>query len=852
MSKEGGRRSSLKNRFTAGELSPKTYDRTDLTRYQTGLKTCLNMKTLPQGGVESRSGTKFVAEVKDSSTNTRLIDFQFNTTETYVIEIGHLYMRFYSGTSQIRESAKTITGITAANPAVVTSNSHGYSNGDHIYLSDISGMTELNSETRRYTVANQTANTFELSGINSTSYTAYTSGGSARKVYQIATKYTSSEIDGIQIKYTQSADTLFLVHKNHTPYKLTRTGDTAWVLTPLMKDGDETGATLLISDGPYLNENTTATTITPSGGAYTPGSTPTLTASSITGINAGAGFQTTDVGRLIRVYNGTAWAWAEIVTRTSTTVVTATVKGTISFPSTAQTRWQLGAWSETTGFPSSVTFFEDRLALASTNGTYDAQPDTFWLSVTGDYLNFAPGTAADSDAINLTLGSQNVNAIQWLASHKTLRIGTAGATYNVTSSSNSASLTPTDNSGKRATSSRCSGLQPILVDNRTIFWDASQLVLHDMQYVYTEDEIKAPAITKVSEHISKGGVIASCLEQVPNSIIWSVREDGVLLGCTYQPEDEIIGWHRHIIGGTDVAVKSICSIPTTRGNDRTWLVVSRTIGGSTKQYIEYITDVYDPDWEVYNTIGAPELAVFADSAFTYSGYKPTTTLTPAAITGNNITFTAGASVFSATDVGRRIRSGIGVAIIKTYTNATTVSANVVSDFASTSAIASQSWSLSVAEVGDLWHLEGETVKVLKDGGTHQDKVVSNGRISLQDQSTYVTIGLSYTRAIDLLDIDEGTPFGSGLGAKSQINKAVVDVLNSVGFKIGSSSSDARAVQFRRTDNLMGIGIPIYSGLVDAMPFIGFTNEFSLYIEQTDPLPLTIRAINLKGVINDTI
>lgn len=73
-------------------------------------------------------------------------------------------------------SSATITGITQANPGVVTTSSaHGWSNGDEIYLKDIGGMTELNGTV--VTIANVTSTTFEI--VDTSSYTAYTSGGSA-------------------------------------------------------------------------------------------------------------------------------------------------------------------------------------------------------------------------------------------------------------------------------------------------------------------------------------------------------------------------------------------------------------------------------------------------------------------------------------------------------------------------------------------------------------------------------------------------------------------------------------------------------------------------------------------------
>ena len=138
--------------FTAGELTPKLAGQTDFKKYANGVETLENMTVFPQGGATRRSGTRFVCEVKDSSKIVRLIPFEFNITQSYILEFGNLYIRFFKDNGQITETAKDITAITKANPAVVTSSSHGYSNGDHVWISSVVGMTELNG--RRFTVAN--------------------------------------------------------------------------------------------------------------------------------------------------------------------------------------------------------------------------------------------------------------------------------------------------------------------------------------------------------------------------------------------------------------------------------------------------------------------------------------------------------------------------------------------------------------------------------------------------------------------------------------------------------------------------------------------------------------------------
>ena len=103
------------------------------------------------------------------------------------------------------EPAKTITGITQADPGVVTSNSHGFSNGEWIYIDSVVGMTELNL--KFFKVANVTTNTFELQDIygndvDTSAYTAYSSAGNASRIFEATHTYQEEELR--KIAYTQS------------------------------------------------------------------------------------------------------------------------------------------------------------------------------------------------------------------------------------------------------------------------------------------------------------------------------------------------------------------------------------------------------------------------------------------------------------------------------------------------------------------------------------------------------------------------------------------------------------------------------------------------------------------------
>ncbi len=147
------------------------------------------------------------------------------------MEFSNQKIRFYRDGGIITEAAKTITGITQANPAVVTASSHGFSNGDDVIISSVVGMTQVNGIT--FKVANKTTNTFELqnydgTNINSSAYTAYASGGTASRIYEIASPYVTADIPNV--KFAQSADVMYLAHPTYAPRKLSRTAHTNWTL----------------------------------------------------------------------------------------------------------------------------------------------------------------------------------------------------------------------------------------------------------------------------------------------------------------------------------------------------------------------------------------------------------------------------------------------------------------------------------------------------------------------------------------------------------------------------------------------------------------------------------------------
>ena len=591
--------SGIQNVFNAGELSPILDARSDLSKYANGLTICENFIPFVQGSVQRRPGLRFVARVKDSTKATRLLEFEFSTTQAYILETGDQYLRFFRDNGSILNANDTITGATQADPVVITA-ANSYSAGDEVYISSVVGMTELNN--KRYLVANPTGANFEIQDldgvdIDGTGFTAYTSGGTSASIHEITTPYL--EADLFELKIAQSADVLYIAHSGYAPRKLERTGHTSWTLTEID-----------FLDGPYLPTNTTSTTLGLSG-----------TSGSVTVTASAALFVSTDVGRLIRWKDAASdWTWLKITAFTSSTVVTATIRGQNASATTATVDWRLGVWSETTGYPSAVTFFEDRLWWG---GGVD-YPQRVDGSNTGDYENYAPsdkdGLVTDSHSPAFTLNSNNVNVIRWMIDdEKGLLVGTVGGEWILRASANGEVITPSNITAKNSTRYGSADLSPLRAGNAILFIQRAKRKLRELAYVFESDGFRAPDLTLLSEHVTLGGVNEMAYQQEPQSIVWGVRNDGELLGFTYERDQDVLGWHRHPVGGTSVAVESVASIPAPTGDrDDTWVLVSRTIDGGTKRYVEYIEKLWDDGDDITD-------AFFVDSGLTYDS-TPTTTI----------------------------------------------------------------------------------------------------------------------------------------------------------------------------------------------------------------------------------
>lgn len=837
--------SPLQDSFQSGEFSPLLYGRVTADRYKSALKTCKNYIPTLQGGLTRRAGTKFVSEVKDSSAATRLIRFEFSTTQAYILEFGNQYIRFYKDNAIITNTAVNITGITQANPAVVTAASHGYSNGDRVIITGVLGMVQVNN--REFIVANQTTNTFELQttgavNVNSTGYTAYASGGTVAEVYEIATSYVTADL--FELKFTQSADVLYIVHPDYPPAKLSRTGHTSWTIEDIV-----------FQDGPYLSTNTTSTTLTPSAAT---GTGITLTASAVTGINNDTGFQTTDVGRIIRLQEGSTWGWVTITARTSTTVVTVTVNATLT-NTNAKTNWRLGTWSETTGYPQAVTFHEDRLFL----GGPTEYPQRLDGSRSGDYENFAPsdtdGTITDSHAVAFTFNANDVNVIRWFSpDEKGLLVGTVGGEWVVRPSTQSEALSATNVNAKQATSVGSANIEPVRSGKGTIFVQRAARKVREMSYFFDVDGFRSPDVSLLSEHITDPGIVELSYQKTPQSIVWLVRSDGTLLGMTYERDLENlkVGWHRHTLGGTGNAagdaaeVESVAVIPSADGTrDEAWVAVKRYINGATVRYVEYITKIFE-DSDLQRDAFFVDCGLTYDNPLTISG---ATSANPVVITSTAHGLSDGDKILITGVKGMTELNGNTYLIANSTSNTfelTDLSGTDIDGSAFTTYVSGGEARELVSTISGLTHLEGETIGVMADGAAQPDVTVSGGVVTLSLAAATVHLGYNYNSDGQLLRLEAGSADGTALGKTRRTHRVGMLLHRSLGLQIGFGFTELDTVTFRTSEDPLTRAPALFSGIISENVGADYDYENEFCWRQSQPLPSTILAIAPQMVTQD--
>lgn len=854
--------------MAGGELSPLVDARTELKIFKQSASRIQNFIVLPQGPVTYRPGTAHVHTTRRNN-NGVFIPFQFNDEQSYLIEATEQYFRFYRNNAIIVEDSNAITGATQANPVVITSATHGYSDGDEVFINDVVGMTELNG--KAYLVANSTTNTFELTdqdgnNIDGTAYTAYTSGGIAERIYEIQTPYQEADLRTLQ--YTQNADTMYIAHRNYEPRKLTRSGNTNWSLARYSRTNDPFRA----------SQNITG---------ITQANPAVVTYSGADNFANGDQIFIDEVVGMTEV-NNKHYLVANVNTAANTFELTDLSGNNID--STAYTAYGSAGQVEEIGgdaeYPRACVFTDDARLLFG--GTV-SKPETFWASRgpnsgTPRYDDFTTGSN-DTDAVTFTLAPVHgqVDAIQWLAnSDKFILAGTFGTVRRIYGATEQEPITPSSITAKSVNTFGCALSLPVSNGVNVFYIQRGDDKLRSFEFDYVIDGYLTTDRNLISNHITQSG-----FKQIANQLsnynaIWAVRNDGVLTGMTYNDKEDISGWHRQYFAGTHKDDNSIDraygrvlhvgSMPRPNNEEQLWAIVERQINGQTRRYVEYLTDLVTfPEPEDFYTAQTAQTAdsallrdalyqkvkncVHVDSSLTYNGSATGTaaaaTVTPAAVSGDSVVFTASTSVFTSDMVGREIWKGYdetgnggGRAEITGYTSGTQVTCEIKSNFDNVNAIPAGSWYLTASSFSGLDHLEGETVQVVGDGAVQNTKTVTNGAITLDSPVAICHVGLGYTGIIKSLNLDIGGVTGTAQSKMRNVSEVVLRFLNSVGALFGTSLYDMERLVFRSTADTTSRGVPLFSGNKTQVYEDGWEREKHVFVMQDRPLPCTIQSIDV--------
>jgi len=828
---KGIRVSTLQTNFTAGELSDFIDGRIDYPPLSSGVKLAENFIVLPEGGAFRRKGSRLVAPAFSDSTKSRLIPFQYNTEQTYALEFANNKLRFFTNKSRLVEAAKTITAISNANPAVVTSAAHGYSDGDVLDLGAILGMTELNG--KEVTVAGATTNTYQLSGINTTSYGAYISGGTAQRVYQITTPYPEANL--FSLKKAQKNDVIYLVDGAHWPQKLVRLSNLSWDI-----------ADVEFIKGPFMAQNIVSTDKLKINGTFSEGGSVTMTAT-----GGHTPFQSGHVGSYWKLASDSAAshvAYVKVTAFTSSTQVTAIVmfEAVPAALHNSDTQyWNEGSFSSVRGFPKAITMHEARLVLAGTT----SEPNKIWLSVSnGDFENFETSPIDVTAAFDITANSGNQDGIEWLVSDQVLFVGTSNTIFRVRSSTTGSAISNKDADIKPQSRFGSSPIQPAFVGESPFYIERGLTKIRSLGFSVAQDKYSASNATIRSRQITGTGIRQIEYLQNPVSMLLADRIDGQLASLTYEEEQQVFAWSRQTTNGE---FESLTILPTPNSVDTIYLAVKRTVNGVTKRFIETI------DLTLENT---DEECFYVDSGLTYNGTKATT-LTLSAITGSSVTVTAGASTFAATDVGKFIHQlGAlrGRAEITAYTSATQVTIKVIEDF-SAMALAANAWGVAVLTITGLDHLEGETVDIFADGATLPTVRVENGSVTFAEGSlagVVVHVGLNFISRIRPMVVDVGFAAPSGVNSvhskkkKLGLGYALFYETRGGSIEIAGRATLAGDIIMRSQYDAINKGVPLFSGFKE-LNINSDTDKLPVFdIVQKEPQPMHIKTLTTNIEVND--
>ena len=504
-----------KNNFSAGELSPTLYTRTDIQQYANGAKTLKNVIPLVEGGVRKRPGTLYLSEQVSA---VRLIPFVVNSSKTYVLVFKPNLVQVID-TSTMTSVVDLVSPYTADKINDIQYVQYRY----EMYL------THEGVNVHRLMCDSSFAN-WTLSEFIFTH--APTDSENARFPFRKG-KPSGKDIGAI-VSFTLDAFN-------------------AWVSTQSYLTGD-----VITYGGQYYvalrdNQNKQPNTNAQDWAV--------ATGSAINGFTA------SDIGSFIEVNGGII----KITQYINANQVNGEILKKLDADILAIERsWGIlpPAFNVTNSYPRCCTYYKQRLVLSNTKKA----PNKIWFSAIGGNGNFLE-TTEDGDAFSIVSASGLSNSILFLEAQRGVVCLTSGGEYMVDSEG---ALTPTTvNINEHSAYGAYPVTRPERVGNELLFVQRGGERVRALTYRYEVDGLVSPEVSSLSSHIGEihGGVNEISYMQEPESLVWLVLGDGKVATITFNRDQEVLAWAQHDFSGD---VVSMCSTPTLLGSDRTFMLVKRS------------------------------------------------------------------------------------------------------------------------------------------------------------------------------------------------------------------------------------------------------------------------------------
>lgn len=564
-----GNLTDIRHSLNAGEVSPRMVARQDQNKYLAGCETMLNWVPLVLGGAYVRPGTLFVAETKTVTDHPLKIirSFVASRSAAYTMELGHQYVRFFTAGLPVDDPDNPGNPLELETPWTDTD----LANLFLIQSIDVCYLLHGSYAPRKITRV--AVDEFTITQVNFNPPATLEEQPTGFDLGQGT--LTPSAATGVNITFDSefggflAADVGRIIVFGGSRAVITGVSDTNTVVTDIIDDFPDTDP---IPAEQWRLTLSPQTTLDITNDRVEVGLPATLTAGA-------AAFRGNDLHKWITIFGGLVQIIDVVSSTNVSTIIRSRLKDiTVANPDPTRA-WTLevAAWSATLGYPTCGCFFQERLWLCkglTING-----------SVTGDYENFGKG-GDDDAAVARTISDDDIDSIVWIKGDQELKIGTGSGVYQASPTTQNGALTPSSfkiipidpNGGAR--------IPPLRVSPVLIYVDASRRELRELSYNFAEDNFKSPHMFRMAEHLMDGFFINElCYASAPDSLIYVVRNDGVLLGLVYEQVEAVTAWFRIV---TDGLIKSVCVIPRpSTGKDWLWQIVERD-GGT---FVEH----YEPD-----------------------------------------------------------------------------------------------------------------------------------------------------------------------------------------------------------------------------------------------------------------